>query len=146
MAAPAEFERRMVEIGLTAKRNAVVAVRRGFVAIAKSLGADTPADVGTAVSNWIASTGAPSSEQRPAFAPGRDGSTKGENAAAMVALAEEIAAAYSLESMDTASLWLANNTRQIGFLNAGSSKQAPALFVEAAVAKGAAAAKLTRLL
>lgn len=143
MSTPAEFEREMFGFGLTAKRNAVMAVRTAFVTIARGVITETPVDRGEAVSSWVGSIGSPSAETREPFFPGRKGSTAAANRQGALDAAKAIADSYADSE---AGIWLANNTRQIGFLNAGSSKQAPALFVEAAVAKGAEAAKLVKVL
>lgn len=133
MATPEEFEREMITVSVKVKENADKILRKVFTTIAREVISETPADVGTAVSNWIASVDAPASGTREAFVPGKDGSTKASNVAEAIAEAEAIAATYREGNR---ALHLTNNLRYIGLLNGGSSKQAPALFVQAAVAKG----------
>lgn len=143
MSTPAEFEKELIGFGLTAKKNAVMAVRKAFISIARGVITETPVDRGEAVSSWIGSIGSPASGTRDPFFPGKKGSTAAANRQGALDEAKAIADSYTDSE---AGLHLVNNTRQIGFLNAGSSKQAPALFVEAAVAKGAEAAKLVKVL
>lgn len=144
MSTPEEFEREMLQFGLTAYKRSADAVRTAFVAIATDVITETPADVGTAKSNWLPSIGVPLEDVTiPAYVPGSHGSTASENAEAAIGVAEGIARVYT----DPAeSLHLSNNLPYIEKLNGGSSTQAPALFFETAVARGAEAAKRVRLL
>jgi hypothetical protein len=84
----------------------------------------TPVDTGHARANWIASVSAPS-----------EAVTAGADSSAYQAGVAQIAA-YVLEQ---GPLWLVNNVPYIRALNYGHSKQAPALFVEAAVDRALAA-------
>ena len=80
----------------------------------------TPVQDGNARANWIPSVGQPH--------PGASGDKASGNAASTAGSAQ--VAAYQLGQGD---LYLVNRTPYIRFLNNGSSKQAPALFVEAAL-------------
>lgn len=80
----------------------------------------TPVQDGNARANWIPSVGQPH--------PGAAGDKASGNAANASGTAQVVA--YHLGQGD---LYLVNRTPYIRFLNSGSSKQAPALFVEAAL-------------
>ena len=84
----------------------------------------TPVDTGEARSNWLASKNAPRGETVPPTSA----------SAAIGAIAGVTA---SLDADDE--LYIANNVDHIGKLNDGSSQQAAAGFVEAAVQKAARA-------
>jgi hypothetical protein len=81
----------------------------------------TPVDTGRARSNWIASVGAPSSQKR---------SVRGISEVLLEAQA--VFDPQQLGNFPT--LYIANNLDYVVYLNQGSSQQAPANFVEAAVA------------
>jgi len=78
----------------------------------------TPVDTGRARSNWLASVGAPRRDEVPA----RDAGSAIAEAAGVIAAAPEFPLIY-----------LSNNLPYIQRLNDGSSKQAPAAFVETAI-------------
>lgn len=84
----------------------------------------TPVDTGFAANSWVLSIGAPS--QRVAGAPGAVDPSVG---AASVA---ETVRAYRIE---LGSVFVANNVAYLPRLNDGSSAQAPAGFIEAAIAR-----------
>jgi len=89
----------------------------------------TPVDTGHASSNWVPSVGAPNR--------GIVGSPASpDRASAQTALAEIVAAGGT-----DGDLYISNNVPYINRLNAGSSDQAPAGFVETAVSVGLAIAR-----
>ena len=88
----------------------------------------TPVDTGRARANWLASVGQPSSE-----VSGREDPT---GAAAISQAANEITRAQFFPV-----IYLNNNLPYIGALNAGSSQQAPAGFVEASINEAVRAVK-----
>ena len=92
--------------------------------IAANLVEATPKDTGWAASNWIPTTGAPATE--PSGAPGDTGIAGGAQSAAIAALATRppLMTPY----------YVANGVPYIRRLNNGSSQQAPAGFVQAAIA------------
>lgn len=90
----------------------------------------TPVDTGRARSNWRVDT-KPSTDQRAPYAPGEGGSTAAANTAAALAQGRE-----AVQSAVGDALYISNNLDYIGELNAGSSAQAPANFVEKAVDAG----------
>lgn len=100
--------------------------------IVGSLAYDTPVDTSKAISNWQVSVGSPVSGDRPAFYPGELGSTYGASAAATLDAARAALAAKKPGQ----TIYISNLLPYIRKLNAGSSKQHPGAFVEAAVLRG----------
>lgn len=95
----------------------------------------TPVDTGRARSNWIVSLDAPVVSPRDSYAPGVK-LGRGERANADAALAqgkERIGAARAGQD-----IYISNNVYYIGRLNEGYSAQAPAGFVQSAVARAVA--------
>jgi hypothetical protein len=144
MAAPPEFARRIANIAVRVGEGGERVVRKAFLAIDQAVVMGTPVDKGRARSNWLPGKNGPVSGEREAFVPGEKGSTGAQNAQAAMDAAAAVAATY--DGGKDQSLHLTNNLPYIGELNRGSSRQAPALFVEAAVAAGAAAIPGTRIL
>lgn len=85
--------------------------------------AKTPVDTTNARNNWVASVGHPSSI--------RFGSKAAPSMQALVQGVRQIAR-YRLVH---GTLWVVNNVRYIGDLNAGTSRQAPAGYVQRAIEK-----------
>lgn len=103
----------------------------------------TPVDTGRARSNWIVTTGSPTGIVIPPYAPGRHlGRSETANAAAAIRQAEAALAARAPE----ATIYIQNNVAYLARLNAGSSKQAPAGFVQKAITQAAEKIAQTRLL
>jgi len=98
----------------------------------QSLTSATPVDTGFARSAWTPSTGSPADA---ALQPPSDDVVKREQAASQLASnegrARNIANGYRFRQ---GNVFLSNGVPYIGFLNAGSSSQAPANFVELAIA------------
>jgi hypothetical protein len=92
----------------------------------------TPVDTSQALSNWQVSLVSPVNGSIPPYVPGEGGSTQGISAAA--ALAEARAMLKTKKPGQV--IYISNVLRYIQRLNDGSSKQAPAGFVERAVLLG----------
>ena len=118
------------------QRNVNVLTRNTVRAIINHLARSTPVDTSEAVSNWQVTLGAPATGILPPYFEGEGGSTKSASAAAMLAANRAIIPKFYAVNGDV--LFLTNNVRHLVFLNQGSSAQAPAGFVEAAVADGSA--------
>lgn len=88
----------------------------------------TPVDTGWARANWVPQIGAPFT--------GTAGS-RGQAEAGSVSQAEQSAGEASLFTyrLERGQVWISNNVPYIVRLNEGSSRQAPAKFVEAAIQK-----------
>ena len=108
---------------------------RYALAIVKELIARTPVDTSEALSNWRVGTGA--SAAIPALYAGSGGSTRGASASAAIAAAEAAIEA----NKSAAVLVIFNAAGHIRYLNEGSSRQAPAGFIEKAILAGRLAAR-----
>lgn len=93
----------------------------------------TPVDTGWAANNWIPSTGVPI-EKTAGTPESLDKGTVNRGVLQILKWTFRKGAAF-----------ITNNVPYIGRLNAGSSKQAPALFVESAVNGAVAKANRTKL-
>lgn len=120
-----------LSFGLPAKVNQVVQLVSALVLTEVVKG--TPVDIGTARSNWQASISVPVLDSVDAYAPGSHlGIDEQENANAAIAIGK-----VSISTRkDGEDVWIVNNLDYIQLLNAGSSKQAPQLFVEKAILVG----------
>lgn len=106
----------------------------------QALTSATPVDTGFARAGWSPSVGSPDpGPEKP------DGSQRGPRQAQAAALfsqngskASSIASSYSLGQ---GTVFIVNNVRYVRFLNEGSSAQAPAMFVERALATAVAATR-----
>lgn len=103
----------------------------------------TPVDTGRAISNWIISIGSRAGHTRTPLVPGRKGSTAFENRAWAVDRGRR---KLSLFDDPMRRIVISNNLDYIQKLNSGSSRQAPAGFVEAGVVAGVTSIRGARLL
>lgn len=113
-------------------------VREVALAADRTVVLATPVDTGRARANWQASLGQPASGTVN-VAPGKRAS-----AGAATAQAEGVIAGY--KGGPSSAIFLTNNLPYIVPLNNGHSKQAPAGFVERAVAAVQRAARRARLI
>lgn len=102
----------------------------------------TPADEGTAKSNWQVGIPGRPTGILPAYVPGKKGSTAKVNENAAIDKGAGVIAQY----VPGNNVHLTNNLPYIGLLNDGSSSQAPAGFVEQAVLRGRESLKRKRKL
>lgn len=137
---PKAFQKRMTQLGILVSRNADKQFRATALAIDSALVISTPVDTGTARSNWQVGSPGPITSVRSAYTPGAEGSTGGANARAAI----EQAKAVIGTAKDT--IHITNNLTYIEPLNEGSSAQAPAGFIEAAVEVGRTEARRFALL
>ena len=119
------LEAKAKSIDKVASDKAVAVVDRIINVLAWS----TPVDTSKAVSNWIVSIGAPNYMERAAYQPGYLGYTHAASATEMIAAAR----AMLKNKKPGEPLYITNNVDYIRKLNSGTSRQAPAGFVEAAV-------------
>jgi len=101
------------------------AARRVALNVTAELQKTTPVDTGWARANWIPQLGVPFS--------GVDG-TRTRGAISTSAQSAGTAQAASFDIKKDTVVFITNNVPYIKKLNAGSSQQAPAMFVETAVA------------
>ncbi len=138
-----QFDRRMREVGRLVEANSSEAVRKAAIAVDQGVVLATPVDTGRARSNWIVSTGAPSTETREAYAPG-SGLGHGETANAQAALAQGLDAVAQHSAGQA--IYVSNNLPYIGELEDGSSQQAPAGMIGAGLQAGRAVLRRAKLL
>ena len=136
-----DFSRRITVQGRRIAENTDRLVRRVALAADQAVVMGTPVDTGRARSNWIAQIGsAPSGTVEP-YAPGEAGSTTGANSQAAMDQAEAVISGYN----NGQEIHITNNLPYIQRLNDGYSAQAPANFVEQAVAEAARVVQFGRI-
>ncbi len=101
-------------------------------AVLESVANDTPADKGTAISNWQVGLDTADFQPIPAFVPGTKGSSKAENVHATIAAGTSTL----VRSKAGQVIHITNVLPYIKKLNEGWSAQAPKAFVETAVKRG----------
>ena len=107
-----------------------------------SLAIDTPVDTGAAVSNWIVSLDASPGARIAPHAPGHKGSTRVENGRATITLGAQVIK----QSIPGQVIHIANAVHYILDLNNGSSRQAPAGFVETSILRGKQVVKKAKVI
>lgn len=117
-------------------------VRKTALAVDQAVVLSTPVDTGRARSNWRVSLGSRPRGVINPYSPG-SGLGRGEQQNAQAAMAQ--AAAAVAQRRDGQDIYISNNVPYIGKLNDGSSRQAPAGFVQQAVMAGVAAVKGARI-
>lgn len=143
MASLEQFSRRIAQIGNGVAVETDKTVRMTALAADQAVVLGTPVDKGRARSNWIVALGAPSRATVEPYAQGEGGSTGGANAQAALAQGQATIAGYS--GLLHGAISISNNLPYIGRLNAGSSAQAPAGFVEKAVQSAVRAVRRARV-
>lgn len=137
-----QFSIRIRKLGSNVETNAVKLVRKVALSVDSTVVMGTPVDTGRARSNWQVEIGKPARGTVEAYAPGKEGSTGGQNAQIALALGAGVIATYK----GGESIHLTNNLPYIAALNRGHSAQAPSGFVETAVLDGVAQVKGAKLL
>lgn len=107
-------------------------VTRLTLNITANLVESTPVDLGWARANWVPAIGAAFTGNSGAADPD-EGSVSAQGARQQAAIA-----AMTAYKLGRGSVFISNNVPYISRLNAGSSRQAPAGFVQAAVREGVA--------
>jgi antitoxin (DNA-binding transcriptional repressor) of toxin-antitoxin stability system len=102
--------------------------KKAVRAVVKHLLEVTPVDTTKAMSNWLVGIGEPQKVELEARVEGEAGSSKAASAAATYAETDRLI--RTVKAGQT--VYITNNTPYIGRLNAGSSSQAPAGFIEGA--------------
>lgn len=90
----------------------------------------TPVDTSNALSNWVVTLGTPNLGVILPHVPGRHGSTQMSSARQALSVAKTVLKTKKPGQV----IWITNNVPYIVELNRGSSTQAPAGYVEAAIA------------
>jgi len=138
-----EFERRIRLYANKAGEIGDAAVKAASRDTLLELAVATPVDTGEAVSNWQVGLGTAPTGAIPPYSPGEKGSTADTNRIAMLEVG--LATIDGYQSGLGAAVHIVNNAKHIGSLNDGHSKQAPANFVEMAVAAGRRAVQNLRI-
>ena len=126
-----DFSRRMTIRGKRIEENASRLVRQVALVADQAVVFGTPVDTGRARSNWIVSINSAPEEIIPPYTPGEGGSTGARNAQAAINQGEEVISRYQGEGQE---IHITNNLPYIQRLNDGYSDQAPANYVETAIA------------
>lgn len=130
------FSRRMDFRAEELRRNMNVLIRKIGLAADQAVVFSTPVDKGVARSNWRVSLNRPVTDTVAAYAPGENlGISETANAQAAINQGQTVIS----QRRDMQPIYISNNLPYIGALNAGSSRQAAAGFVEAAVTEAAVA-------
>jgi hypothetical protein len=137
-----QFGKNMKRRASDAERNVDKVIREVALIADRELVLQTPVDTGRARSNWIVTIGRPSTEVISPYSPGSKGSSGSENANAAIAQGSLVIA----QRRSGEDISISNNVPYIGLLNQGSSAQAPAQFVQAAVQRAVAAVRKARVL
>lgn len=135
MATMAGFAQRINVVAKGVEQNTNILVRKVALSVDQTVVLATPVDTGRARSNWQVALGGAARDEREPYSPGRKlGLGESANAAAAI----EQGAGVIANRQSGQNVWISNNVSYIGTLNTGSSKQAPANFVQQAVMAGAA--------
>jgi len=112
-------------------------------AVIEDLVMSTPVDTGSALSNWIVSLGEPATDIIPPYSPSPKGRTvngvwthSADPSLTRAANAPQVieAAIQILQAKQAGvPIYISNNVTYIGYLNEGSSSQAPGGFVDRAM-------------
>lgn len=138
-----DFARRIRLRGRQVEEGVNRIVRKIALVADRELVMETPVDTGRARSNWQVSLGSPITSQREPFSPGEGlGKGEGANAAGALAQGQDKIGKRKTEQ----DIYIQNNVDYIGALNNdGTSAQAPAGFVQAAITRAVAAARGERV-
>lgn len=126
-----QFSRRITQIGANIPRNADKLVRKVALAADQVVVMETPVDTGRAKSNWIVTLGHAATDPIAPYAEGEGGDTAAANETAAQAQALGVIGRYNGDMR--VAIFITNNLPYIDKLNKGSSKQAPAQYVEKAL-------------
>lgn len=137
-----DFARRIRIRGRQVEEGVNRIVRKVALIADRELVLETPVDTGRARSNWQVSLGSPITDEREPYAPG-EGLGRGEGANAAGALQQGQDRIGQRKSGQD--IYIQNNVSYIGRLNDGSSAQAPAGFVQAAITRAVGAVKNGRV-
>lgn len=139
------FSKRIKHIATVVEGNSNKMMRRVVVTVASAVALRTPVDTGRARGNWQTQIGVAPTAPAGGVPLGRKGSTGVAAAGHAIAAAQAAMDGYKAMHSGTP-VFISNNLPYIGPLNAGSSTQAPAGFVQAAIDAGVRAVNKSRLL
>lgn len=135
---------RLNRLGKQVEKNAEEAVKAVAREIDKQLILSTPVDTGRARSNWQVGIGTPIRKELEPYFPGHHlGLAETDNAQAAIQAGEKVINKYKIKN---SSLIISNNVDYLKYLNEGSSRQAPAGFVQTSVQTGRLALRRFKIL
>jgi hypothetical protein len=126
------FARQIAAAANAIPGNSDALVRKAALAVDQTVVMATPVDTGRARSNWIVTIDQPAQGEVPSYNPGSHGSTGGAVAQQAIDQGKNVISTFKNQKQ----ICITNNLDYIEELNNGSSRQAPASFVEQAVAAG----------
>jgi hypothetical protein len=130
MAKANEFIRRINLKASKIPENANKIKRKAALAIDQTVVLATPVDTGRARSNWLVQLNSPETSPIEPYSPGKK-LGKSDSANASAAIAQGLSVIAQAKPGDT--IYISNNLDYIAKLNAGSSQQAPSMFVEKSI-------------
>jgi len=136
------FSRRITVLASEVEKNADAVVRKVALVADQAVVMATPVDTGRARSNWLVGLGTARQDVVGSHVPGLKGATGEANTQESILIGR----ATIKQRRPGQDIHITNNLDYIEDLNHGTSKQAPANFVEAAVAEAAEAVRNSRLL
>lgn len=142
MATMRGFSKRIKAIADGVEKNANTMMRKTVITVASAVALRTPVDTGRARANWQTQIGSAAGGVINSFPSGSKGSTGAAAAGVAISQATQTMQKYRQGGVD---VYISNNLPYIGMLNQGSSKQAPAGFIESAIMAGQRAIAKSRL-
>lgn len=142
MATMRGFAKRIRSVADGVEKNADTLMRKTVITVASAVALRTPVDTGRARANWQTQIGSAASGVISGFPAGSKGSTGAAAVGIATSKAVEVMSRYKRSGVD---VYISNNLPYIGPLNQGSSKQAPAGFIESAIQAGQNAIRKARL-
>ena len=136
-----DFSRRIKKRAFDIEKEVNKAVRQVALVADRELVLSTPVDTGRARSNWFVNLNSPNRQIFEPYVPGEKGSTASSNSQAAI----DQAVLTIFKRQIGQDIYISNNLDYIGKLNEGSSAQAPAQFVEAAVQRAVNVVKGARI-
>ena len=136
MAGLDDLAKRLDRIAARVEGNVERAMKDCAQVVLRSVVEGTPADTGTARSNWTPELDRAFDGLFPARVPGIKGSTGDANSVATIEAGAPVIEAFDIGTQ--LEIHITNNVGHIQALNDGHSKQAPANFVSVAVIEGLA--------
>jgi hypothetical protein len=133
----------MARRGADVERNATELVRVVAKSVIETVTRATPVDTGQAVSNWQVRVDQDATNVIPAYYPGSLRSTAGANIWAAIEAGYSVISRYNGNNKR---IHITNNVPYIGELNDGSSRQAPASFVQLSVLSAVSEIRSFRIL
>jgi HK97 gp10 family phage protein len=128
------FASRIRRYAVNIEANSSAIVKKAAIEISNAVIQATPVDTGRARGSWFANIGGPSNDKLPEGQHGKGGQRMSANAGLIS------------RAKDPTAIHITNNLQYMKYLNAGSSRQAPANFVGKAISAGIAAVKGASLL